>query len=99
MKIAHKIVAVIIAGILIAIAFAAGAVLIAEKETGRLESIYMENVRPLDNLRKIQLIFRELEYRMAGVQADLVAAIASGIHLEKSLSDIDVAWNDVKHAI
>jgi methyl-accepting chemotaxis protein len=99
LKITHKIIGVIIAGIIIATAFAVGAVLMGENQTNRLESIYLENVRPLDNLRRIQLIFREIEYRMAGVQADIVGAIPSGKHLEKSLKDIDTAWSDVKHAI
>ncbi len=99
MKIAHKIMVVIIAGILIAIVFAAGAVLIGESDTNRLERIYLENVRPLDNLRAMQLVFREIEYRMAGVQADLMAAIGSGTHLKESLYDLDMKWQDTLSAL
>ena len=49
-----------------------------KKQSNTLEEIYSQKVVPLDNLRKIQLIFRELEYRMAAVTSDLVAAIGSG---------------------
>jgi methyl-accepting chemotaxis protein len=98
-KITHKVIMVIVVGIFISAAFAACAVMIGKKETRTLEKIYIENVGPLDNLRKIQLNFRELEYRMAGVQADLVGAIGSGKHLEKSVRDIDTAWKDTQNIL
>jgi methyl-accepting chemotaxis protein len=98
-RITHKIIMVIVAGIFISAAFAACAVLIGKKETRTLEGIYIENVGPLDNLRNIQLVFREIEYRMAGVQADLVGAIGSGKHLEKSLKEINNAWKDSENIL
>lgn len=64
-----------------------------------LEEIYSKEVVPLDDLRKMQLIFRELEYRMAGVSAGLVASIGSGEHLKISLKEIDRLWEDVKGRI
>jgi methyl-accepting chemotaxis protein len=64
------------------------------KQTNTLENIYSNNVIPLDNLRGIQLEFREIEYRMAGVQADVVGAINSGKHLEEALNTIDTLWSE-----
>ncbi len=98
-KITHKVLAVIIVGIIISSIFAFWAVLIGKKQTIMLERIYVENVKPLDNLRGIQLIFRELEYRMAGVQADVVGAIPSGRHLGMSLKTADILWNDAKNVM
>jgi methyl-accepting chemotaxis protein len=99
LKILHKILAVIVAGIIISSIFAITAVLVGKNETKTLESIYSKNVTPLDNLRKIQLMFRELEFRMTGVQADVVAAIGSGTHLEQSIKKLDVAWSEIKNAL
>jgi methyl-accepting chemotaxis protein len=99
MKIAYKVLAVIVCGILISSFFAAWAVFAGKKETKTLASIYQENVTPLDNLRRIQLIFRELEFRMTGVQADVIAAIGSAPHLEQSLQDVDAAWGNVKNSL
>lgn len=99
LKIFHKILVVIISGISISIVFAGAAIFIGQKDTKTLESIYMENVTPLDNLRKIQLIVRELEGRMTGVQADVIAPIGSAPHLEQSIQDIEAAWSNVKKAL
>ncbi len=95
-KISHKILSVIISGVIIAATFATWAVMAGKKQTQTLSSIYHENVTPLDNLRNIQLIIRELEFRMTGVQADVVAAIGSAPHLKQALVDIDKAWADVQ---
>ncbi len=99
LKISHKILAVIISGIIISASFAALAVMAGKHETKTLASIYNENVTPLDNLRNIQLIFRELEFRMTGVQADVVAAIGSAPHLKQALVDIDKAWAEINNSI
>ncbi len=98
LKISHKVLIVVITGIIISTIFAAWAVVVGKKATKTLSSIYNQNVTPLDNLRGIQLAFRELEYRMAGVQANLMDAIASGKHLEESLKKTDVLWSDIKAA-
>ncbi len=89
LKISHKILIVIITGILASSAFSFWSVIIARKGTHTLQDIYVKNVIPLDNLRSIQLTFRELEYRMVGVIADAVAAIGSGHHLEESMKSLD----------
>jgi len=95
LKISHKILIVIITGIIASSAFALWSIAVAKKGTNTLQNIYVKNVIPLDNLRGIQLIFRELEYRMVGVVADAVAAIGSGHHLEESMTNLDALVTDV----
>ncbi|MBC8414763.1 MAG: methyl-accepting chemotaxis protein [Nitrospira sp.] len=96
LKISHKIIVVITAGILISSAFAVLTVYMGKGQINRLESIYKKNVIPLDNLRRIQMIFRELEFYMTGVTSDVVAPIGAGMHLEKSIADIDQLWIDLQ---
>ncbi len=98
-KISHKIIAVIVSGVIMSAFFASWAVMIGKKETKTLASIYHENVTPLDNLRNIQLTFRELEFRMTGVVAEVVASVGSAPQLERSIGDIDSKWADIKHSI
>jgi methyl-accepting chemotaxis protein len=93
-KISHKIIFVICMGLFLFISYSVGIVMIGKSQTKILEEIYNRKVEPLDNLRHIQFIFRELEYRMAGVAADIVGAIPSGEHLSHSLSKIDTLWSD-----
>jgi len=99
MKISHKVSFVIILSLVVFITFTIGTIMMGNKQLDTLEEIYAQKVVPLDNLRKIQLIFRELEYRMAGVTANIVAAIGSGEHLKLSLTEIDRLWNEVKGRI
>ncbi len=99
MKITHKILIVIIIGIAISITFAAWAVIVGKKSTETLSSIYNENMTPLDNMRNIQSIYREIEFRMAAVQSDLVDPVTGEVHLKQSLKDIESAWSSIKDAL
>ncbi len=95
-KITQKVLSVIIAGIIISSVFAFIAVQTGQKQTKTLESIYNENVIILDNIRRIQLYFREIDYQMTGVMADVVAPVGAGNHLEQSLIEIDILWKESK---
>ena len=99
LKISHKILIVIITGIIASSAFAFWSVVVSKKGTSTLQVIYVKNVIPLDNLRNIQLIFRELEYRMVGVIADAVGAINSGHHLKDSMKSLDTLVSDVHNGM
>ncbi len=66
-KISHKVLLVAVSALVACIAFSAATVSLGKGQIRNLEEIYNKKVIPLDNLRKVQLIFRELEYRMAGV--------------------------------
>jgi methyl-accepting chemotaxis protein len=96
LKITHKVTIIIVIGIIIAGSLAIQNITIGKKQISALETIYNDNVTPLDNLRKIQLSFREIEFYMTGVTSDVVAPIGAGKHLEQQLKDIESYWNDVK---
>ncbi|UCH46295.1 MAG: hypothetical protein JSV11_06235, partial [Nitrospiraceae bacterium] len=83
-RITHKVIAIIAAGLLMGVTLIAWSIFTGKRQVDTLENIYLKNVIPLDNLRGIQLEFREIEYRMAGVQADVVGAINSGTNLKES---------------
>jgi hypothetical protein len=95
-KISHKILILILAGVLGGVVTSSVAIMIARDQVRTLEDIYKAKVVPLDNLRRVQLILRELEFRMAGVKAEMVASIGSGEHLKSSVATIEETWNETK---
>ncbi len=99
LKISHKVLAVIIAGIIISASFAGIAIIMGQKQTETLKKIHLKDVTPLNNLRKIQLLFRGLEFRMVGVQAEVTTPTAAGNHLQESLEEIEVLWGEVKNGL
>lgn len=98
-KISYKVVFVISLALLVFIAFATVTIFMGKKQLTTLESIYAEKMVPLDNLRKIQLLLREIEYRMAAVMAKMIAPIGSGEHLKISMQEIETLWNDVQKRV
>ncbi|OGW39973.1 MAG: hypothetical protein A2X58_06435 [Nitrospirae bacterium GWC2_56_14] len=96
MKISHKVQFVISLALLVFIAFAILTISMGNNQILTLEEIYSGKMVPLDDLRKIQLLLREVEYRMAAVVADMVAPIGSGEHLKMSVAEIDRLWSGVK---
>jgi methyl-accepting chemotaxis protein len=98
-KISHKILLLTITGLLLCVGFGGNTVLVGKQQIKTLDEIYNGKVIPLDNLRKIQLTFRELEYHMAAVMADIIAPIGSGEHLKQSLTDIEKLWIRAKIAL
>lgn len=98
-KISNKILIVVIMGLTIIFAYASGIVFMGLDSTKTLEEIYKHRVAPLDELRQIQFVFREIEYRMVAVKADVAGAIPSGIHLKKSIESIDVLWERINKSI
>jgi len=99
LKISSKIYATVITATVLLIACGTFLVATSIMHEDTLEEIYLNNVRPLDDLRKIQLIFRELEYRMAGALADVVAPIGSGEHMKGAIKQIDSLWADTKELV
>lgn len=96
-KITHKVLFLVVMGGISFFAYTSGMILLNNTQTKTIKEIYSNKVKPLDDLRQIQLILREIEYRMMGVSSDLVAAIPSGEHLEKSLKNIDAIWNELNN--
>ncbi len=95
-KIRDKILFLAIIGIVVFIVFSAGAVIMGKNQIAADEDMYTKNVLPLDRLRKIQLIFRETEFRMAGVMTDMIDGSAAVNALRASLRDVDSFWEEVK---
>lgn len=98
-KISHKVLFLIVAGLTVLLSFTGWTIMAGKSQIRTLEEIYSQKVRPLDDLRKIQLLFREIEYRMVGVVGDMVAPIGAGEHLKNSLKNIDATWAGVRTAV
>ena len=95
-KIRDKILFLTVVGIVMFIAFSTQTVVLGKKQIHALESIYVEKIIPLDELRKIQLTFREVEFRMAGVISDMVTGTAAVTHLKESIKEVDALWEKAK---
>jgi methyl-accepting chemotaxis protein len=92
-KISHKILVLTLIGTISLSVFAVGAILMGQKQINTLEHIYVDNVVPLDQLRKIQLTFRETEFRMTGAISDMVTPTAAVNHLKESMKKVDALWS------
>ncbi len=99
LKITHKVAVIIITGIIISVSFALLNIVMGNRQINTLENIYNGNVTPLDNLRKIQLSFREIEFYMVGVKSDVVSPVGAGKHLEQQLKDIEDLWSEVRETL
>jgi methyl-accepting chemotaxis protein len=98
-KIKYKILFLTIAGISLFITFSVGTVLMGKKQISTLENIYVKKVSPLDKMRKIQLIFRETEFRIAGVMSDMVTGTAAVNHLKESIKEVEALWEETAPAL
>jgi methyl-accepting chemotaxis protein len=95
-KIRDKILFLAVVGIAVLVFFSTCVVIMGKNQIAALEGMYTKNVIPLDKLRKIQLIFRETEFRMAGVMTGMIDGTAAVNHLKASLKEVDSLWKDVK---
>jgi methyl-accepting chemotaxis protein len=93
-KIRDKILFLTIIGIIVFIFFSTLTVILGKRQLNTLEDIYAKKVVPLDKLRKIQLIFREIEFRMPGAMGDIVTGTAAVNHIKLATKDIDELWKD-----
>lgn len=65
------------------------------KTINLFEELYNNQFIPLDRLRRIQIMYREIEFRMMGTMADLVAPIGSGEHMKNSIKKINETWDEI----
>ncbi len=61
-----------------------------------LQSVYNEKLIPLDNLRKMQLILREIDYQMVGVISAAEASEQAAEHLQKAIKELKNLWKNTK---
>jgi len=95
-KIRDKILFLTVIGIIVSIGFSTLTVINGKNQIAALENIYVQKVMPLNKLRQIQLLFREIEGRMTGVAADMVSGTAAANHLKISVKEINHLWGSVK---
>ncbi len=98
-KITHKILILTVISTIVLITFAVGAILMGQNQIKTLETIYIDNFIPLDQLRQIQLKFRELEFRMTGAVANMVTPTAAVNHLKTSIKELDQLWQEASPTI
>ena len=91
-KISHKIIVLIALAVALFIVFGGWLIVSGRRQVAIMENVYQKKLVPLDSLRHIQLIIREMEYRMTGVIADVLPSIASAPHLNQSVEDMASIW-------
>jgi methyl-accepting chemotaxis protein len=91
-KVRNKIFFLTIAGIFVFILFSLGGLIVGKSEIRALERMYANDVVPLENLRKIQLAFREIESGMGRAMAGTIKGTEEVKHLKASAKEIDTLW-------
>jgi methyl-accepting chemotaxis protein len=86
-------------GIAIFVSLSIGANVIGKSEIHHLEQMYVKNLTNLDSLKKIQLIFREVEFRMAASSAGMIPAGESIVHLGQAIKNIDKLWRRAQSSV
>ncbi len=94
MKIKHKILLMTVLGIAALIALSMTMTLIIKDDEAAINELYEHKAKPLDKLRKIQLIFREIEFRMAAIHSDMMTGTAAANHLKASIKELDLLWKE-----
>ncbi|RMG02770.1 MAG: methyl-accepting chemotaxis protein, partial [Nitrospirae bacterium] len=64
-----------------------------------LREIYTGKMLPLDQLRNLQKIFREIDYQMVGVISAAESSQTALVHLDKSIKNIKSLWKDISPAL
>jgi len=95
-KISHKLWAIVVSGVVVFGLFGIVSYRNNKQYVETVNKLYLNEFRPLNNIRLIQMEFREIEYRMVGVIADVVASIGSGEHLKYTARDINQRWKSFK---
>jgi len=93
-KISHKLIFMTVAGLALLMVFASWIVVAGKKEVAALEDIYGLKLVPLDNLRNIQLILREIDYKMVGVISAAESSEDAGRHLDSALERLTEIWDE-----
>lgn len=94
-KIKTKVLCLTVVGIFTFVTFTAGAFILGKDQIKSLEELYVKNIVPLDKLRHIQIIFREIEFSIGGVIAGIIKPEDAVTHLETSIKGIDEIWRDI----
>ncbi|NOY64460.1 MAG: hypothetical protein GXO97_03560, partial [Nitrospirae bacterium] len=63
-KISHKLIFMTAVALVVLLSFGGIGIYMGKSQLESLRSVYNEMMTPLDNLRRMQLIFREVDYQM-----------------------------------
>ncbi|MBC8414764.1 MAG: methyl-accepting chemotaxis protein [Nitrospira sp.] len=99
LKIKNKIILMSVLSVIIFTSSAAWQVTIGQSQIETLDNLYNAKIVPLDKLRKMQLRFRETEFRIAGVKADMVTGTGAAVSLKETIKIIDELWAEAEHMI
>ncbi len=95
----HKMVFIIVAMMLIVSILAIILIRSSNRQIDVLDKIYNQNLAPLKNIMKMQIIFRDIDFRMAGTAAGIVAPIGSGAMLKIEIVKINALWKKIDKSI
>jgi len=98
-KIKSKILFLTVGGIIIFVFLSIGANMLGKNEIHHLQDMYVGNLTTLDSLRKIQLGFREIEFRMAAASAGMITSDDSIEHLDQILKETEELWQEAQSAL
>jgi methyl-accepting chemotaxis protein len=98
-KIVHKILFLLVLSLVVISFFNVSAIYSSNKELKTLKAIHDNNIIPLDGLRNLQIIFRDIEYRMVAVMAEIYAPLGGKANLEESLPKLDRVWKETKEGL
>ncbi|NOY64051.1 MAG: HAMP domain-containing protein [Nitrospirae bacterium] len=92
-KISHKLIFMTAVALVVLLSFGGIWIYMGKSQLESLRNVYNEKMTPLDNLRSMQLIFRELDYQMVGVISAAESSQEAAVHLEKSLQKLKKLWS------
>lgn len=94
-KISHKLAIMTISGLLVLICIGLTGVYIGKTGIKAIKDIYAGKMLPLDQLRTLQTIFREIDYQMVGVISAAESSQTALVHLDKSVRKIKSLWKNI----
>ncbi len=98
-KISHKLFIMTVAGLIVLSLFGFSAVNMGRGQLASLKEVYVNNLTPLDNLRNIQLILREVDYQMVGVISSAESSQKAASHLSEALKKLDSLWKKTESVL
>ncbi len=96
LKISHKLIIMSVTGLFFIAVFCVSAIVMGKGQYNSLNEVYENNLKPLDSLRNIQLILREIDYQMVGVISSAESSQTALAHLKKAEKDLKTLWRSIK---
>ena len=94
-----RIMLIVGASSLLFLAIMGSSLLFSSDQISVLETIYERKVTPLDKIRRMQLLYREIEYRMAAIASDFITSPGSAEHLKMAQEEVTQLWKEVEPSL